>query len=132
MGYAIIQEDVRLVDVSTKTIRKAEVIRVRDTVFLKYETPKYCSNPDFSVCRLYTTEKWAFPMCLSSWPWQRDFMDVLVKLKLMSKERRSELLDIDNQRQIERQREYDLEELKRIRKRYNADKQIDSLIKAIT
>lgn len=133
MGHIMIKDDVRLVDVSTKTIRKADVIRSGDTVFIRYEKPKNSCNPEFSVCRLYTTEKWAFPMCLSSWPWQKDFIDVLVRLGIMSKERRSELLEIDNQRLIEQQRKYDIEELKSIKGRYYAaGKKIDAAIKAIT
>src|SRR5271155_3751350 len=88
MGALMIKEgdDVWLVDVPAKLVN-AEVIRSGDFVFIKYNKTTFRCH-EFSVCRLYKTEKWAFPLCLKSWPWQRDFMDVLVKLGLMSKERR--------------------------------------------
>jgi hypothetical protein len=113
MGHMMAAGDVRLVDVPTKKIVNADVIRSGEYVFIKYTKSQYAS-PDFSVCRIYTTEKWAFPLCLDSWPWQREFMTVLVKLKLMTKERQAELIEIDRQRTVEKQRKYDLEDLKKI------------------
>jgi len=124
-------DDFHLVDVPANKIVAADVIRSGDTVFIRYSKPKY-GCPNFSVCKIYTTEKWAFPLCLRSWPWQRDFMDVLVRLKLMSKERRSELLEIDRQRATEAQRKYDLAELQRISGRYyGVEYQASALIAAV-
>ena len=110
-------DDARLVDVPTKKIVNADVIRSGDYVFIKYTKPQY-SCPDFSVCRIYTTEKWAFPLCLKSWPWQGELMTVLVRLGLMTKERQQELIEIDRQRAEEQQRKYDLADVLRIAKRY--------------
>lgn len=110
----MVKDDVRLVDVPTKKTVNADVIRSGDYVFIRYTKPKYGSHPDFSVCRIYKTEQWAFPLSLKAWPWQREFMVVLVKLGLMTKERQAELVEIDRQRAEEQQRKYDLEDLKKI------------------
>jgi hypothetical protein len=95
----------------------ADVIRSGDCVFIKYTKTKFRSH-EFSVCRLYKTEQWAFPLCLESWPWQREYMNVLIKLGLMKKERRDELVEIDRQRNEACQRKRDAQQLDKIASRY--------------
>src|ERR1700733_14543086 len=130
MGLLMVADDVRLIDAPTKKIVNADVIRSGDFVFIRYTHPKYGSHPDFSVCRIYKTEQWAFPLSLKSWPWQREFMAVLVKLGLMTKERQAELVEIDRKRTEEQQRKYDLEDLKKIASRHGL-KELGSAIQAL-
>lgn len=110
-------DDVRLIDVPRKKIVNADVIRSGDYVFIKYTKPQY-GVPDFSVCRIYETEKWAFPLSIKSWPWQKQFMAVLVRLGLMSKEREAELVESDRQRTEREQRKWDSERLSEIATRW--------------
>lgn len=133
MGFLIPASDASLIDVPTRKVVNADVIREGDWVFIKYTKTKSAS-PDFSVCRIYKTEQWAFPLCLRSWPWQRHYMDVLVRLGLMSKERRAELIEIDRKRAEASQRKDDLEDLKKLASRYrlkDLDKAVQKLEAAV-
>lgn len=117
MGSIMFNTDTWLVDVPTKKSLAAEVTRSGDYVFIKYVKPQFGNYETFSVCRLYKTEQWAFPLCLKSWPWQGEFMNVLVKLKLMTKDRQAELVEIDKRKNLDWQRKDDAERLEEIGKR---------------
>lgn len=119
MGNLMIEEgdDTWLVDVPSNKIVNADVIRSGDYVFLKFTKTTFRSN-EFAVCRHYKTEQWAFPLCLKSWPWQHEFMNVLVMLGLMSKQRQAEFIEIDRRRADKQRRDSDVEALKKIAARY--------------
>lgn len=103
---------IRLVDVSSKVPKTVLAIRQGTHVFLKY------SDNEFAVCRLISTEKWAFPMSLRSWPWQGAFIDALVKLKLLPKSVGDEHKAFLMKRMEDDQRAFDLEQIKELSKKW--------------
>lgn len=114
-----LDDQVWLVDVPTKVIRIAEVIRQGDSVFIRYtDDKKRFRMNEFSVCRLYKTEKWAFPLNIESWAWQEDFLNVLARLKLVTPSYSAKVIAASKRQSLERSTKYDKERLEEMAAKY--------------
>jgi len=109
-------DNVTLTDVNLKKVRQAAVIRKGDYVFIHYNEPRYRNQHEFSVTKLIRTERWAFP--LSVFNWHSSFLDVLVSMKIMKAKVRDGLIAARKKYDESKDREYDMQELDRIMKKY--------------
>lgn len=103
---------IQLVKLPSDKSINAEVIRKGNTIIIKLDDFR------FAVAHSYQTEKWAYPMSYSKWPWQRGFVDVLSKLKMISQEEAEDIHQKIQERDRKNTIKYDKETLFEITKKY--------------